>query len=148
VLPESEYLNGLPTILSDNQTFEKYNLPDEISYNGWFHLVFEGNNRVISSIDLNVNEMGKEVLKKNGLEAVFPVSIKLNEKPAFYLAGDFSKQNVFLPASKMRIISDIGREIGKMNKSKPMLFFQSYYVPLISGIFSNYMDDQSHKEKT
>ena len=148
ILPSEEYLNDQPTIKTGKQMSETYNLPEEVSFTGWFNIVHEGENEVISRLDLNLNDDGVEYLKKNGLEASFPVSVKMQDKPVFFLAGDFSKQKVFLPSSKMRIVNDVYRSICKNMTGNPGLFFQTYYLPLMSGILSTHINNKSEGEES
>jgi len=139
VLPAREYMdaNGL-TIETCESAVNDYGLPEEASYDGWFEVVYEGENEVLSTLNPNLNEEGKELFLKNGLDPVFPVSIKMKDKPVYFLAGDFSKQNVFLSSSRVRIVSDACRLICKGMTSNPRRFFHTYYVPFMSGILKEY----------
>ncbi|MFW5644520.1 MAG: hypothetical protein ACOCZL_01280 [Bacteroidota bacterium] len=151
VLPSDKYLNDIPVIKTQEKMAAIYNLPNEVKYNGWFNIIYEGKNEIISTLDLNLNDEGVEFLKKNGLEASFPIAVKMLGKPVFFLAGDFSKQNVFLPFSKIRIVNDVFRGVCKNMTGIPGLFFQNYYLPLMSGIISghiNYKSQLPEKEKT
>lgn len=148
VLPAEKYLNDQPVISTTKQMSGFYDLPEEVTYTGWFNIIHEGENKVISTLDLNLNDEGVELLKMNGLEASFPISVKMLDKPVFFLAGDFSKQKVFLPFSKMRIVSDLCRRICKNMTGNPALFFQTYYFPLMSGIISGYLNDTPDKEES
>ncbi len=137
VLPEKQYMFGLPFIRTDKQISGTYQIPGEVCYTGWFQVIYEGGNEVISTMDLNLNEEGVNILKSNGLEPEFPVSVKVANKPVFFLAGDFSKQNVFLPTSKVRLISDACRSICMLMPQNPSFFFQTYYFPLMSAILED-----------
>ncbi|MFW5820421.1 MAG: hypothetical protein ACOCWA_03970 [Bacteroidota bacterium] len=148
ILPKEEYLIDSPVITTTEKTKDQYKLPAEVKYSGWFDIIYEGNNEVISTISLNLNPKGIDFLKQNGLEGSFPASVKMKGKPVYYLAGDFSKQKVFLPFSKMRIINDLYRGICNTMTGNPHVFFQTYYVPFMSGIILDYYDVTSHKEKT
>jgi hypothetical protein len=149
VLPADQYMaEAFPTIVTLDDKAVLYSLPSKTAFEGWFEIVYEGNNEVISSIDLNVNEAGVEILKKNGLGSVFPASIKMTDKPVYFLAGDFSKQEVVLAWSRMRIISDICRGICKGRTRNPGQFFQTYYIPLMSKILKDYHKEKQVKEST
>ena len=147
VLPASEYMQSeFPSINTDPDLASFYNLPEEIPFGGWFQLVYEGKNQVISHFDLNLNEKGIELLKNSGLEAEFPASIALNEGHHYFFAGDFSKQNVFLACSKNRFLSGSLNGICKLMSGNPGQFFQNYYVPLMSTVFDNYLNSKEEKK--
>ncbi len=147
VLPADQYMNKkFPTIETSAPKASEYNLPEEVAYTGWFEIVYQGQNEVISQINLNMNKEGEEMLKANGLEASFPASIKIADKPVFFMAGDFSKQNVVLMWSRLRIFSDICRGVCKGMTGNPNRFFQTYYVPLISSILGSYHEVNGLKE--
>jgi len=57
------------------------------------------------------------------------------------MAGDFSKANIFMPASRLGFLTRILRNINQGKNNNPDKFFQVYYDPLLSGIFADY-----HKE--
>lgn len=146
VLPAAEYMAGkLPAIITNDEFADFYNLPEKTAFEGWFEIVYEGNNQVISSIDMNLNEAGIDLLKRNGLGNVFPVCIKMKEKPVYFLAGDFSKQEVVLAWSKMRILSDLCRGVCKGRTRNPAQFFQTYYIPLMSKILKDYHQNNKLK---
>jgi hypothetical protein len=149
VIPADKYMTEkFPTIESLATASDQYGLPDQAAYTGWFEVVHEGNNEVISQINLNLNEEGEELLKMNGLESTFPACIKVPEKPVYFMAGDFSKQNVVMAWSRLRIFSDICRGVCKGMTKNPNRFFQTYYVPLISNILDNYHSTNGIKEKS
>ena len=147
VLPAEKYMiNKFPTVETSAPKASEYGLPEKVAYTGWFEVVYEGQNDVISRINLNVNDAGEEILKANGLESSFPASIKVVDKQVFFMAGDFSKQDVVLMWSRLRIFSDICRGLCKGMTRNPNRFFQTYYVPMISSILESYHEVNGIKE--
>jgi hypothetical protein len=149
VLPSEKYMaEAFPAIETSSENADKYGLPAKTAFGGWFEIVYEGENEVISNINLNLNEAGIEYLKQNGLNSTFPACIKMIDKPVYFLAGDFSKQDVVLAWSKMRIISDLCRGICKGRTKNPGQFFQTYYIPFMSTILEDYHKNNNLKEST
>ncbi|MGC9343612.1 MAG: hypothetical protein ACP5E3_12990 [Bacteroidales bacterium] len=149
VLPTEEYMTeAFPAIETSPENTDKYNLPAKTAFEGWFEVVYEGGNEVISNINLNLNEEGVEYLKKNGLNSTFPACVKMADKPVYFLAADFSKQDVVLAWSKMRILSDLCRGICRGRTKNPGQFFQTYYIPFMSTILQEYHKSNNLKEST
>lgn len=147
VLPQSTYMvSDYPTINTDEELASFYSLPLSVPYDGWFQVVYEGKNQVISYFNLQLNEAGREVLKSGGLDYIFPATIALNSDHHYFLAGDFSKQDVMLTCSKSRLLSGSLSSFCKLIEGSPAPFFQNYYVPFMSTILENYLngkDDQA-----
>lgn len=149
VLPAEGYMEeSFPTIETSSENKDLYNLPSRTAFEGWFEIVYPGGNEVISNINLNLNEAGVELMKKNGLDPVFPACIKMTDKPVYFLTGDFSKQDVVLAWSKMRILSDLCRGICRGRTKNPKQFFQTYYIPFMSTIIERYHKGNLQKEST
>jgi hypothetical protein len=149
VLPADDYMEeNFLTIETSKENAKAYKLPAKAAFEGWFEIVYQGNNDVISNINLNLNEQGIEYLKKNGLDPVFPACIKMADKPVYFLTGDFSKQDVVLAWSKMRILSDLCRGLCQGRTKNPNQFFQTYYIPFMSSILEMYLQHNSPGEST
>jgi hypothetical protein len=146
VLPRDEYMDhSYPSIETEDPARTAFKLPEQIAYSGWFDICYQGENDIISSFNLNLNERGEELLKQNGLNASFPAVIKHQHNNFYYLAGDFSGHNVFLGSSRMLGVNDLFHTLCRSFNNNPGFFFQSYYVPLISGIFEQNSDSSREK---
>ncbi len=144
VIPAKEYMiRKFPSVITSAEFAEQMNVPERTAYTGWFYMVYPGKNIVISSFDMNLNPEGEQLLRSNGLTGIFPATIKSANDKFYFIAGDFSKQNVNMASSRIRIVNDvIMRVYGNMTET-PGKFFQTYYVPFMSEILENY-----YKEKT
>jgi len=149
VLPSDQYMTAAyPSILTNAELAAFYGVKESIPYCGWFQMVYEGKNEVISSFDLNLNEEGKQVLMSNGLEYHFPATIALAKPHQYFFAGDFSKQKVSLGFSKNRIVSQMTKTICKMRGDKPSEFFHNYYMPMYTTILKNYSASLSNEKSS
>ena len=147
VLPADIYMHdNTPVIHTTSKIADAYSLPEEAAFTGWFDVVYEGGNEVISYIDLKLNEAGIELFKSNGLDPVIPATIKVIDKPVYFFAGDFSKQKVYLTWSKMDILSDLCRFVCRGMTKNPQQFFQTYYVPFMSTILEDYYRNLNKEE--
>jgi hypothetical protein len=148
ILPSDKYMNsGYPDIITDMQNASHYNIPEKTAYSGWFEISYQGKNKVISHFNLNLNQDGVAILKKNGIEPEFPAVIESVNNKFFYIAGDFSKVNSNLLTSRFSFLSSI---LLKMNSSKtdnPDRFFQTYYNSLLTTILKDYTSEISVPQK-
>jgi len=143
VLSADEFMNeSFPSIVTSEEMEEKYHLPGSVPFTGWFEIMYSGQNEVISSLNLNINEKGSEILMRNGLESEFPVVIKSRDSNFILFAGDFSKQKLCLANSKFRIVSDVIHRISHNMDHNPKRFLHTYYEPLLTTIFTNYYDEK------
>ncbi len=144
VLPRREMMNkDFPDVVTEKALAKSLALPVRAAYTGWFDVVYKGNNALISTFDLNLNEKGREMMMKNGLECRFPAVIKSSSQHFYYLAGDFSKEHVSLTCSRLCVINNLLRTVaGKMTK-KPGAFFQTYYVPVMSAILEEHFNEMN-----
>lgn len=137
ILPREDYMNGkFPVIKTDSKICELYKVPESIGYDGWFEISYEGRNQIVSEFDLNLNERGEDLLKQNGLNMKFPAVIKHQTSNLYYLAGDFSKRNVFMGSSRMKGVNQLFHSFCNCFRKGHSFFFQNYYVPLVSSILS------------
>ena len=144
VLPAKEFMDSNhPDVVTPDAYARPMNLPARAAFNGWFAIVYPGHNEVISTIDMNLNDAGREIMMKNGLECTCPAVIKSADHQFYYLAGDFSKDNVSLMWSRIRIVGNAVREIGSRMNEKPNAFFQSYYVPFMSAVLAENYEEMN-----
>ncbi len=144
VLPRNKYMNKKhPEVVTGSEFSKKMCLPERTAYTGWFDVFYPGENTVISSFDLNMNQEGINLLKRNGLSDIFPASIKSTDGLLYFLAGDFSKQQVVLASSKIRLVNDLYMSICKNMTGTPGKFFQTYYVPFMSCILDDYYNQKT-----
>jgi hypothetical protein len=148
VLPTDQYMmTEYPTISTDSDLAAFYNIPEDIDFDGWFQIVYEGKNQVISWLDLHLNEQGVNLFKKTGLESKFPIVIALSHDHQYFISGDFSKQNVMLGCSKSRVLSGSISGLCKIAGEKPGPFFHNYYVPFMSSVFQNYLKSKEYNKE-
>lgn len=147
VLPSEEYMTEeFPSIETSGDIASFYKVKESLPYTGWFQIVYEGKNDVISNFNLNLNEEGRKVLMNSGLESKFPATIALNNPHQYFFAGDYSKQWVFLACSKVRIVSDLMHVYCSSRAKNPSQFFHNYYLPLTSVIFEDYQSSLDNAE--
>ncbi|MCF8225888.1 MAG: hypothetical protein K9J30_08410 [Bacteroidales bacterium] len=122
--------NGL--IKTTSEGVEKFGLPEEVNYSGWFTVLHPGRNKTISSFVLNPTEEGHQKLNKMGIPDNFPALIQADNH-FFYLAGDFGKNNVRLFPSRLWGINDLINLPRKRSK-RASNFYYSYYQPFVTTI--------------
>jgi hypothetical protein len=146
ILPSEKYsISEYPTVITSPEIASEYGIPQNAAYTGWFDMAYQGNNRVLSHFNLNLNTEGIDLLKKNGIESEFPAVIESQNKKFYYIAGDFSKVDVVMATSRLAFISEIIKNLNKSKTENPDKFFQVYYDYLLSGIFNNYYNEISQK---
>ncbi|MCF8381083.1 MAG: RNA-binding protein [Bacteroidales bacterium] len=139
VIPSDMYMTkNYPSINTKSELAAFYGVKETVPYTGWFQIVYEGKNEVISSFDLNLNDAGKQMLMNSGLECTFPATIALSNPHQYFFAGDFSKQKVFLSYSRNRVVSELTHLLCRMRGNKPGQFFHNYYLPMFSTILKDY----------
>ncbi len=139
ILPRNQCMEkDYPVVVTGEKYAESLHLCKENAFTGWFAVVYQGENEVISTIDLNLNEQGKAIMMKNGLGCRFPAVIKSSLHPFYYLAGDFSKTPVSLVWSRVRLVNDFMRTVSGKMSGNPHVFFQAYYVPLMSAVLKEH----------
>lgn len=139
VLPAAQYMEETyPSILTKEENSGLLKLPIEVAYDGWFEVVYQGNNTVMAEFDLNLNMEGIELLKTAGLESKFPALISHKDHRFYYMAGNFSGEPVSLLFSRIRMFSGLITNLNKNRTNNPGLFFHTYYVPLMSGLLTGY----------
>jgi len=147
VFPADEYMTEeFPSIETNSDLASFFKVKESLPYTGWFQIVYEGKNEVISNFNLNLNEEAVKILMGSGLEGKFPATIALNNPHQYFFAGDYSKQWVFLSCSKVRIVSDLIHIICRAMAKNPGQFFHNYYLPLTSVILENYQSSLNNVE--
>lgn len=144
VLPADKFMNAkFPDIVTPEEISNEWGLPPRASYDGWFDIAYPGKNKVISYINLNLNEDGIDLLRTNGIDPEFPAVIESTGRKFYYLAGDFSKSGGMVFTSRYSFLSDLYKNFGKGQQDKPGRFFKVYYIPLLTGIFNDYYSEIS-----
>jgi hypothetical protein len=144
VVPAKKYMNSkYPSIVTSSENTKEFNIPQKVFYSGWFEIDYEGKNKIISSFDLNLNEEGIDLFRKNGIGSVFPAVIQSVNKRFYYFSGDFSKVKVIMPFSRLGFISNLIIHSGNPSNENPNSFFKVYYNNLLSTILNDYYSDIS-----
>jgi hypothetical protein len=127
-----------PEVITENAFTEEMKLPKKAVFTGWFDIVHPGKNTVVSYFNMNLNEAGIDVLKNNGLDPVFPATIKSSDNHMVFIAGDFSKQKITMASSRVMLMNNVIHGVCKYMPGNPGFFFHNYYVPFMSCILDDY----------
>jgi hypothetical protein len=147
ILPADQYMNSkYPDVVTSADVSKEFRIPERASFNGWFSLVYQGRNRIISNFNLNLNEAGAQILRNNGISPEFPAVIESTNKKFYYFSGDFSKVPVFMASSRIGFLTSIVRP-SRTNSNNPDKFFKMYYDPLLSTVLNSYYTEISGIEK-
>ncbi len=147
ILPNDKYMNAkYPEVVTNQEIATRFNLPPKASYTGWFDVTYQGSNKVVSHFNLNLNDTGIELLKKNGIESEFPAVIESQNNKFYYMAGDFSKVHVFMPFARLGFLSELFETLNDGKTQNPDKFFLVYYNNLLSSILNNYYSEISNKK--
>ncbi len=130
----------VPYIYTTDYGMKKFHVPYQMNYPYWFEIVQPGNNRVVSSFRLHVNEKGDSVLTNNFIPFEFPAVLEsTTDAPHYYFAGDFADNEVkpflayFNGISKLAPIWLYNDELSDRRK-----FFWKFYKPLINSILEEH----------
>jgi hypothetical protein len=142
VLPSNLYMNAkFPVIESSPEMVEYYQIPAEVSFTGWFDVMYPGKNKVVSSFNMKLNEEGTDILMRNGLESAFPAVIKSQNDKLFLFTGDFSKQKFMYCTSRISGVNHIVQSLTRGGVNKPYRFIHTYYEPFVSKILLDYYNE-------
>lgn len=128
----------IPTISITDEQQNRYRLPKETSYTGWFEFVTEGSEALVpATYRLNITAEGANHLAKIGVLANFPAIVQARaDEPTFYFAGDFADN----PSG--RVFSKIygGKYVNQLfaGDGYQKSFFANFYYPLIKGLIVDY----------
>jgi len=125
--------SGKGIIQTGESMAESFNLPESVSYCGWFAVLHPGRNDVISSFVLQPTPEGIEKLRTNGLPERFPALIHGNDG-LYFMAGDFGKCNVSLLFSRIVGLREVIALVRSKGTGNPNNFFYSYYQPFVSSL--------------
>ncbi|MBN1185121.1 MAG: hypothetical protein JXB49_22735 [Bacteroidales bacterium] len=136
VLEEGTHLNNSTPVIKCTEEFAKaYSLPAEVDFTNLFEIVNSGNsNTNLASFVLDVNNEGLEALRARELGSEFPAIIINNVRPAFYFAGNFSKNDVNMYYSSIAG----GEKLGALFSGKKSVFFWKFYNPLMKSILYSF----------
>jgi hypothetical protein len=141
VLDAKEHLIevSMPELITTDYGRETFNLPEMVYYPGWFDIVNNVNNKVIADYTLPVNQLGKTLLEQYNIPLIFPAIMTAADSGHFYyFAGDFVNNPVCLCTAHLsgfKTVAGLFNGEGSKNHSG---YYWSYYMPLISGILSDY----------
>lgn len=134
VLRDGEDINVKEGFLySSDEARKRFHVSGEVTYDGWFTLIYPGKNKVLCTFNLNATEKGKALLLASGLPDTFPAVIEGNDD-FFFLTGDFGKNTINLHFSKVMIINNLISLYKRSGTGNPDNFFFTFYRPLMTGI--------------
>jgi hypothetical protein len=122
-------------IYSSEAGIEKYSLPSRVNYDGWFTVLHEGRNNVLSNFQLNPTDIGKETLNEFGIPETFPALIHV-EDHFYYLAGDFGKCRSGDFFHQVMVLGPVRNAIRSKSRGASS-FYYSYYAPLMTKILND-----------
>jgi hypothetical protein len=144
VLPSNLFMDAkYPVIISSPEMCEFYQIPDKVAFTGWFDVMYPGKNTVVSSFNMMLNNEGRDILMRNGLESEFPAVIKSQKANLFLFTGDFSKQDFLYSPSRISGVNNIIHAISSRAVNKPSRFIHTYYEPLMSTILIDFYDENT-----
>ena len=129
--------NENPMIYTTEKYQKEYNLPSKIKYNFWFDIIkTSSSNRVISNTVIATNRVGDSILSYYKIPDKFPAVIANKTDTFYYLAGDFSDNNVNENLNYFKGISYFkGLFVDDKDKTDREYFFWDFYKPLMTTIF-------------
>lgn len=129
---------GLEFII--NQDFNKeFGVNKRTDYCNWFEFVrAQPGTQTIAEFKLDLNEQGKKVLEKIGLDARFPAVVRSRNTQftSYYFSGDFADVQHDSKIWKYYGIERIKKFTSSFNKKSPEYFYWHAYVPLMNKIIS------------
>ena len=136
VLKEGEHIRCSDGFIVTNKSgMQDYGLPGRVNYYGWFTLLHEGRNNVVSEFRLNPTEEGKVALNEFGIPETFPALIHADDH-FYYLAGDFGKSCSGGLFSKVLVLGPLFDGLRSNSKSASRFYF-SYYKPFMSRVIED-----------
>lgn len=131
----------MPVIYTHKYLADSLAIPAARYYQYWFDIIdyLPEETEALAFYHLPVNAQGDSLLKKHGLNSVFPAILKrkskINEAQFYYFAGDFSDNPVNLKRSYFKGIPYIGEfYYDESDISDRLTFFWTYYRPLMQAI--------------
>lgn len=137
----------LPHILASAKGRSVYGMSKEVKYSFWFDVIVNNPaiNEVISSYQVDVNALGLQEMKANGIPASFPAIIAHPGKDYrfYYFAGDFCDNPVTLTSSYFKKIQWLQWFLYNNNDPQERKsFFWELYRPLVSSILNDYYNSK------
>lgn len=144
---ETHLRNELPHIYASEEGQKHYGMPKKIKYPFWFDVIEPNTsyNHTVATFELDVNENGKEELRRNNIPSSFPaVTVHVNnDYRFFYFSADFCDNPVELSSSYFKGVSYVSWLM--YNTSDPQerkSFFWQLYRPLVTTIFNDYYNSR------
>ena len=141
----NELSSALPIIYTDNNGQKKYGLPRQTAYPYWFEVMQYDSllNKPIAIFNLNTNDAGKEILRKNHIPNQFPAILVHNnlDYQFYYFTGNFCNNPISMNSSYFKgagIVNSLFYPSGKESNSRN--FFWNFYRPLMTEITSGYYE--------
>ena len=129
----------LPELMTTDYGRETFNLPESVYFPGWFDITNNIDNKVIADYSLPVNQSGKTVLDQYNIPSVFPAIMTAADSAQFYyFAGDFVNNPVCLCTARLKGSKTVAGLLNNKGSKNHSGYYWSYYIPLVSGILSDY----------
>ena len=143
--------NELPHIYASEEGQQHYGMPEKMKYPFWFDVIGPNAsyNHTIATFELDVNERGKEELRRNNIPSSFPaVTTHINKDYRFfYFSADFCDNPINLGSSYFKGIGQVSWLM--YNTSDPQerkSFFWKLYRPLVTTILNDYYYSQDRPQ--
>ncbi len=130
---------GVPYIYTTEYGQQKFGLPYKVPFPSWFEVVDPGNNKVVSTFKIHVNDLGDSILTSNSIPNQFPAVLESStEYPHFYFAGNFSNNPIYLRTAYFSDYEKFCQKIGVPFLNKKRYFYWHFYQPLMTHILDRY----------
>jgi len=134
---------GVPYIYTTDYGQKKFGLPYKVVFPSWFEVVDPGNNKVVSSFKIHVNNLGDSILTSNSIPNQFPAVLESStEYPHFYFAGNFSNNPIYLRTAYFPGYEKFCQKIGVPFLKKKSYFYWHFYQPLMTHILDQYYTER------
>ena len=129
----------VPEIQSTELGMERYDLPESVTYPGWFDIIDPMSNPALAEYKIHITIEGKEVLDEFMLPSRFPAVIQsTGSAPFLYLAGNYSDYPVQLWNARLQGIRTLENLLYSNREQSTSKFHWTFYVPLISQVLTDY----------
>jgi hypothetical protein len=148
ILENKTHLNKeLPHIYASEKGQSYYGMAKKVKYSFWFDVILADPaiNEVVSSYEIDVNENGRDEMKRNGVPNRFPAIVAHSNKDYhfYYFAGDFCDNPVTLGSSYFKKIHYLKWFLYNNNDPQERKsFFWELYRPLVTTILNEYYESR------
>ena len=119
---------------------EEFGITKAIPYYYWFDIVFpEKKSEVIAEYALDVNEIGYDILKTEGIPSIFPAVIrnKTNDITTYYFEGDYADNNNINTLWNFYGAAWLNGFNTPNEKNNHAYFFWKAYYPMMKAILKS-----------